>query len=638
MTDRTTIILFFVGLLSAQIVLGQGFEIPVVTQQLHTITQKKSTQARFEDDTPLSLPFWDDFSQSKVSPDSLLWEDSQDVAISSTTAIDAISFNTVVFNGIKADGSPHSIVAFQAGDTDILTSRQIGLSTHTPSDQLYLSFFYEKKGNGEIPNNNDGIRLEFMNQDSLWVSNIWQITGEDVVEIDTFFQILIPISDPQFFSDKFRFRFVATGRQTGLFDTWLIDYVYLNDGRSSTDTEYPDRTFTKPLSSTFKDYYSIPINHFLTSPQTLLDSVGSQFVILGNETSVFPHEVNAQIIHITESQDTITNIVQQLLTENDRNKNITGLDEILLHKDFRVDSLIDASVIPTTAIYAELKFELMGTWTMADNISTIHGGIDFRINDTIRNTFILDNYYAYDDGTAERGAGVNNTGSLLAYKFGKPNTDPDGISAMDIYFPKAIQDNQFGKQVTLKVWSNSNGFPSDELYSQDILIQRIDTLDQFYRYEFSQEVAVTDTFYIGWEQKTADRIFAGLDKNTNSSDRIFFNITGDWEQNANDITGSLMLRPVFGDVDIDNTVAAVDKNIFEASINIFPNPTSGTMYIQGSYDWIDILSLNGKRVNVGIIEEDGRTEVNMYGLPYGMYIVRLRKDGQVISKKIILSQ
>jgi len=641
--NRFIIGLIFLGSLSTQLVLSQGFETPIITQQHRVTTQKNNSQGRSEN-TLLSLPFWDDFSQSRVYPDTLLWEDSYDVAISPTTAIDAISFNTAVFNGITASGAAHSSIEFQAGDTDILTSCRIDLSDYDASSNIYLSFFYEKKGNGEIPDDNDGLRVEFMNEDSVWISNILQsngddveILGDEVVEIDSFFQVLIPITDPQFFSDKFRFRFVATGRQTGLFDTWLIDYVYLNEGRNASDTEYPDRTFTKPLSSTFKDYYSIPLDHFLSDPSSFLNNVGSQFVVLGLDNEVFNYKMNTNIMHITEDQDTAVSITQQLATANDNVEDFNGLNILYLHRDFKAENLLDVTDFPDTAIYAELRYELVGE--LGDSISLAHDGIDFRTNDTIRNTFILDDYYAYDDGTAERGAGVNNVESQLAYKFGLPEGVTDSISAVDIYFPKTVQITQFGKQVRLKVWSNVNGLPDTELFSQEILIQKIDTLNQFYRYEFSEVVAVTDSFYVGWEQMTQDRIFVGLDKNTDSHERIFFNITGAWEANNNDIIGSLMIRPVFGELPpIDTTVTSLSKQEFESTINIYPNPSTGILYIDGDYDDVQILSLNGRRVYTGVIKDNTRTEVNMYGLPSGMYIVRLQKDNVIINKKIILNQ
>lgn len=626
---------------------GQGFETPIITQQYSVPTQKVSSQSRSENASLLSLPFWDDFSQSRVYPDTLLWEDSYDVGISPTTAIDAISFNTAVFNGITASGSAHSSIEFQAGDTDILTSCTIdlNLTDHKPADSIYLSFFYEKKGNGEIPDNNDGIRVEFMNKDSVWISNILQsngddgeILGDEVVEIDNFHQVLIPITDSVFFSDQFRFRFVATGRQTGLLDTWLIDYVYLNEGRNVNDTKYPDRTFTKPLSSAFKNYYSIPIDHFLSEPDLFLGNVGSQFLNLGGDIQTnFNYQVNFDIIYTKPNDDIDTTSLQQLITSAEFNDDINSVLP-LVHKDFIADSLVKINELPADSKRAEFSYQMM--LTLGDGISTSFGNIDFRTNDTIRNTFILDDYYAYDDGSAERGAGVNNVESQLAYKFGLPTGLTDEISAIDIYFPKTVQNTQFGKQLALKVWPNVNGLPGAESFSQEILIQKIDTLNQFYRYEFSEVIAVTDSFFIGWEQITQDRIFVGLDKNTDSRERIFFNITGDWEANNNDIIGSLMVRPVFGELPLvdPNTVTSLSKKAFESAINIYPNPSTGMIYIDGDFDDVHILSLNGRRLYTGVMTDNVRTEINMYGLPSGMYIVRLQKDNVIINKKIILNQ
>jgi hypothetical protein len=642
--------LILFGSLSAQLVFGQGFETPIITQQHRQISQKANSQGITENNTPLSLPFWDDFSQSRDYPDTLRWENSYDVQISPTVGINTLSFNAAVFNGIDSSGVAHSSAAFQEGETDILTSCAIDLSTYDASSDIYLSFFYQKKGHGEIPNDNDGIRVELMNSDSIWVSNILQangddvqILGEEVVEVDTFFQVLVPVLDPQFFSDKFRFRFVATGRQTGILDTWLIDYVYLNDKRSSADDRYPDRAFTRPLSAAFKNYYSIPIAHFMTAPESYLGTVGNQFKnlggknALGNDETNFDYEVNFTIDYTAQDDVVHTTDNQQLITPAENNDDINGLKP-LKRKDFTVDSLVKITDLPIDAKRAAFNYQMV--LTLGDTISVNHRNIDFRANDTIRSTFILDDYYAYDDGSAERGAGVNNVESQMAYKFGLPSGYTDDISGVDIYFPKTVENTQFGKQVTLKVWPNNNGLPGTEIFSQDILIQKIDTLNQFYRYEFSHVVEVTDTFYIGWEQLTSDRIYVGLDKNTDNRDRIFFNITGDWEVNSNDIIGSLMVRPVFGElppVDPD-LVTSLNNNTLASAIHIYPNPSTGMLYIDGDYDEITIRSLSGRRLTTAMSKDGTHTEVNMVGLPSGMYIVSLQKDNIIINKKIILNQ
>jgi hypothetical protein len=557
-----------------------------------------------------------------------------------------MSLNAVVFNGIDSKGAAHSTLEFQNGDTDILTSREIDLSTYSSTSGLFLSFFYEKKGNGELPTGNESIRVEFLNEDSVWRTDISQsdeqdaiFTADEVVEIDSFYQILLPINEDQYFSNKFRFRFVSTGTQNGLFDTWLIDYVYLNEGRTVNDTLVRDRTFTKPISSPFKNYYSMPMNHFVTNPSKMSDFMGSQYVQLGLTNGVQQYELNTNIYFINDGiYDTIPN--QQLATfrvGGDNDVDISGGAIAYYRKEFKVETILKFTDVPTTVEYAEVHAELLGSdWD--DGLLDV---IDLNINDTIRNTFILDNYYAYDDGSAERGAGVNNTESQLAYKFGISILD--SISAVDIYFPKNIKNVQTGKLIKFKIWENSNGLPGAELFTKDISIRQVDTLNQFYRYELTEKIAVADTFYIGWEQLSNDRIYVGLDKNTDSSDRIFFNISGDWEQNKNDITGSLMMRPVFAEIPEEpyihpDSITGLDKNQFETSIRLHPNPTSGILHIEGEYDQVDILSLNGRIVNTSVVKEGQSTTMNLYGLRQGMYIVRLRKDDIVITKKLILNQ
>ena len=56
---------------------------------------------------------------------------------------------------------------------------------------------------------------------------------------------------------------------------------------------------------------------------------------------------------------------------------------------------------------------------------------------------------------------------------------------------------------------------------------------------------VEDTFYVGFKQNNNNFLPVGLDKNTNSSNKIFYKVDGMWNQNTV-INGSLIIRPVFG--------------------------------------------------------------------------------------------
>ena len=60
-----------------------------------------------------------------------------------------------------------------------------------------------------------------------------QVGGVDN-ESEEFQQELIKVERP-LFHDEFQFRFRSYSRLAGPFDTWLVDYIYLNDSRYPGD-------------------------------------------------------------------------------------------------------------------------------------------------------------------------------------------------------------------------------------------------------------------------------------------------------------------------------------------------------------------------------------------------------------------
>ncbi|MDH5398906.1 MAG: hypothetical protein OEX02_12210, partial [Cyclobacteriaceae bacterium] len=124
----------------------------------------------------LFLPFWDDFSTSVNNPDPSKWENSDDVFISDGLGIKPPTLNVASFDGLDAAGKAYSQDPLSDGITDILTSRLIDLSNLFISDDVFFSFFYQIKGNGEIPNDNDSLRLEFKDLNGSW-NKIWSVSG-----------------------------------------------------------------------------------------------------------------------------------------------------------------------------------------------------------------------------------------------------------------------------------------------------------------------------------------------------------------------------------------------------------------------------------------------------------------------------
>ena len=96
--------------------------------------------------------------------------------------------------------------------------------------------------------------------------------------------------------------------------------------------------------------------------------------------------------------------------------------------------------------------------------------IDFRQNDTTRAEYVLSDYYAYDDGTAEYGASLVQPGSQLAYLFELNTNKLDTIVRVDLYFPKF--GDETSQVMQLQILRDLTNSPGSVLYTENITIQR----------------------------------------------------------------------------------------------------------------------------------------------------------------------
>jgi hypothetical protein len=145
-------------------------------------------------------------------------------------------------------------------------------------------------------------------------------------------------------------------------------------------------------------------------------------------------------------------------------------------------------------------------------------------------------------------------------------------------------------------------------------------IDQFSTYKI-RPVIVEDTFYIGFQQLTQDFLAVGLDKNTDSGDKIFFNVTGTWQQNT-DIQGSLMLRPRFGES--DNVVGTDDEVPVEPekALHIYPNPSTGQFQVKGLFTDLVIRDILGKEIPFSISKVNAELhEIYLRAPQPGIYLL-----------------
>ena len=114
------------------------------------------------------LPFFDDFSQSTLYPDSTKWTDNN-VLVNDGFPLCPPNRNGATFDVLDANGRVYDYAISNAFVAEYLTSARIRLDSImepepralTPADSIYLSFYYQPQGNGNSPETQDSLVLQF---------------------------------------------------------------------------------------------------------------------------------------------------------------------------------------------------------------------------------------------------------------------------------------------------------------------------------------------------------------------------------------------------------------------------------------------------------------------------------------------
>lgn len=573
---------------------------------------------------PMSLPLWDDFS-SQANTDTL-WEHKSTVWINSGMGIKPPTVNVATFDGLDENGVPYSPGSNQNlefGITDSLVSRRIKM-TEVPvfeRNNVFMSFYYQWGGFGEVPDMNDFLRLEFLSNTGIW-ETILTLQSNDIQLPTQFYSTSIRINQDRFYHDDFQFRFRASGRKSGRYDTWNIDYIYLNKGRTASDLNagFPDRAPYLPMTALFAPYYAVPQRHFISNPEenTALVTFG-----LSNLSSIpqpMNYDIDAYVTAYTNEVSTET--VVPVANAQPILPSITAFEK----RAITFTTKPDLSPFSTAD---SLSVTIKTTLVTGDSVNTGFEPLDFYVNDTLRNTYVLKDYYAYDDGTAEYAVGLTQSGNRAAYRFIVKTSEEDTLNGIYIHYPFTSGTSALSTLFT--VYTNKDGKPDVVLYEETIPIQR-KANSAFILFPFTQSVLVKDTFYIGWRQPISGRVQIGLDASQNTGDHIFVNVTGAWVQNTL-IEGSLMIRPRFGSGEI---ITALPEEA--AGLSLYPNPNEGEFIVRGNFSDLHILSLTGNPLPYTTESFGEETRIIMHHARSGIYIVRYRSNNRIFSEKIIIQK
>ena len=345
----------------------------------------------------------------------------------------------------------------------------------------------------------------------------------------------------------------------GSLDHWNLDYVYLNETRSGADTLMNDWAFTQPPMTLLDGFTAMPWKHYqqiaqeMTLDQVVIPSYNSS----AGQKLLQPCAMN--VYYEGNLENTIPYNASVL--------NVPSLSYFdMLYSpgsSFELNPMIN-----DTFVDFQVQFYLASNTTPER----------LKENDTIVHHQIFENYYAYDDGSAEAAYGLVGQGAELAFRF----VLPDGISndtlrSVKMHFSPSVNDVS-GDPFFIQIWEDSMGMPGSMMYTTDDFNLPVFYYPQynlgvngFYEYVLPSLVPVSDTFYIGWRQSSAERLNIGFDKNVNRKQDIYYNLGTGFQNTIFD--GSLMMRPVFTSA-MDNVASFPNFKEDDSNMMIFPNPAN----------------------------------------------------------------
>lgn len=569
------------------------------------------------------IPFVEDFSSTKVYPERKKWNDKK-VFVNNTFPQNQPSFNVATFDGLDEAGAPYSRIVGN-GYCDYLTSRGVDLSSFTPADSVFMSFFYQYEPQGTTQQifPMDSLLLEFRTSpnDADSFEQVWVKSALDT-PLGVFRQVIFPVGK-KYLHDDFQFRFRNYGSLTGNLSQWHLDYIRINQNRNRNDTANTDVAISQTPTSLLKKYRSMPWTHFSINPSKYLNT--DQFFSVSNNNNVsYALDYRRRLFN---PEGTQTAFSQAFLPNIDT----FGITPIVLSQPLAVatGSSADEKVFTVTLATSYNQF------TSFDNIPT---------NDSMVTVTTFANYFAYDDGSAEGGYGIKkkpNSGAALAFDLEKMDT----LLGVQIFFNRSEEDVS-NRVFDLVVWSQIS--PVGQNATTDAVALRIknlkpvytNTINGFAAFKFEPPVLVGTRFYIGWEQLAEYVLNIGLDENYMTDGKpainpnMFAKFDGRWYNS--EIYGTMMVRPMFGKyTDPSLSHGEVEYTEMEYGVSVFPNPTNGTLYMNSKSTIKNLLlfDLTGREV---MHRTGPLTTIDLSGLPKGLYFLRVQDEyGKTSSKKII---
>lgn len=544
-----------------------------------------------------SLPFIDDFSYTGPYPDASRWKDRQ-AYINNTMSTQHPTAGMATLDGLNQYGRPYFPNQFSSGFADSLTSVEIDLSAYTIASNIFFSFYFQPQGLSFAPETDDSLFLYFKNSSNQWV-RMWQTWGTPNYPFKTVF---IPVNQSQFLHAQFQFRFVNLASLNLNNDIWNLDYIKLDANRSASDSILNDVAFTIPPTSILYPYSAMPYRHFMAN-QAGEKSALQAFQVRNNSTIAQNVSTSHSAIELFSSS-AISNSV---------------LPTINVGANSSQNQSVNSYNISYTPPNSQAPVTIRNTYFFTGISAT-----DKKENDTIYNDVVFDNYFAYDDGSAEKAYflySALNTPAKTALEFRL--NEPDTIRGIGAFFA-AQAPTALGKYFSVVLYKQlaGNGLNDSIIHQEDLYQVQYDTaINGFTYYGFNTpKVLSPGTYYMGITQPAnfgSDSIYYGLDVNNNtSSQHLYYNVDGTWY--ASTVNGSVMIRPMVGRHFTSTAIGEIIKP--KESIILFPNPSTDLLYLQSKTKIVSctLYQLNGAKLGQHDVIDN---KISVVNYPPGIYIL-----------------
>lgn len=619
-------LLIFCNQISAQLILVPMDENPVLIDYLE---QKPLEIKNFQvcPTITMTLPFFDDFSNNPNAyhPDCAKWQDNH-AYINDNMAYAPPSIGTATLDGLDPGGRPYdrSSDPNSAFPADTLTSQIIDLSGKTAADNIVLSYFFQAQGLADRPETGDSLMLEFLDIDSNWLRiNTYEGVSNAVSQLDTprFRQDFVILDNPSFFHSGFRFRFRNLASICGNNDHWHLDYIYMDENRTDTTAPvyYADICFTTVPVSAFKKYTAIPWRHFNSA--------------LWNDTlsmRTFNHSNQSGALDRTYTIEDTADLGNYFV--NVATPSFNYLPSPNLRDNY------DTVLTGTFAAFNPTGPTLLRSRYTIDNPTAFQNSPLFIHSDTTYRYTVLDNYYAYDDGTPEMRAYLQGVGTQLAVAF--RTTVADTLRGIYFHLPYYINRNAEDDFINVKVWVNDL---NNEVFSRDIFrLRYAGGFGGMYYVPLADFAGVLSpvgldantTFYVGWQQASTVPVPVGVDRSIDRDDVTFVKIGGNAWQNT-DINCAVMIRPLLSPD--ENPILIPTENLPEkptVSLQLFPNPSDGIMNLLCSgCDYNNNYKLYiYNSLGQPIMQMPYSNTIDLGQLNSGIYIITLYNEQGILSQ------